>query len=330
MKKIVLIIPYFGKLPNSFKYWLISAKYNATIDFFIYTDNPRDVDCPQNVIWKQMKFEEIQKRLSEKIGFEANLKNAYKLCDVKPAYGDIFASDISDYDFWGWCDIDLVFGNIRHFITDELLSEYEKIGYHGHFTLIKNTDKMRKMYLQAVGKEFPYKTVYKCGENLIFDEGGVSGYGFPVICEQNNVKSIWKRWFTDVYTETFEFKSKDYDENGNLYWRDFSHAEFNEGKLAIWHPDNNSYQESLYIHFQGRKMVAQPKAVFDVFFMVPNRFLCELSESSERNVIDDKQTHVNIKRRRKRKSILARLRLLMYFSVRPAKIKSGWIRVVYK
>lgn len=38
MKKIRLIIPYFGKLPKFFPYFLLTAQSNERIDFLIYTD----------------------------------------------------------------------------------------------------------------------------------------------------------------------------------------------------------------------------------------------------------------------------------------------------
>ena len=45
-----------------------------------------------------------------------------------------------EYDFWGYCDIDLIFGNIRKFITDDILDKYDKILSRGHFTLFRNKD----------------------------------------------------------------------------------------------------------------------------------------------------------------------------------------------
>lgn len=42
MKKIRLIIPYFGKLPKFFPYFLLTAKRNQKIDFLIYTDQNVD------------------------------------------------------------------------------------------------------------------------------------------------------------------------------------------------------------------------------------------------------------------------------------------------
>ena len=82
------------------------------------------------------------------------------------------------YDFWGWCDIDIIFGNIRNFITETLLNEYDKIGSLGHCVLIRNSDKMRTMYKQSIGEVQPYKIIFSCKENLSFDEGGVESMGF--------------------------------------------------------------------------------------------------------------------------------------------------------
>ena len=33
MKKIIIIIPYFGEFPNYFDLWMKSVKYNSDIDF---------------------------------------------------------------------------------------------------------------------------------------------------------------------------------------------------------------------------------------------------------------------------------------------------------
>ena len=38
MKSIAFIVPYFGKLPSMFNYWLKSVEYNPSIDFLIFTD----------------------------------------------------------------------------------------------------------------------------------------------------------------------------------------------------------------------------------------------------------------------------------------------------
>lgn len=49
MKKIILILPYFGKLPNFFYLWLQSAINNSTIDFLIVTDCVIQYEIESNI-----------------------------------------------------------------------------------------------------------------------------------------------------------------------------------------------------------------------------------------------------------------------------------------
>ena len=46
---------------------------------------------------------------------------------------------VKKYDFWGYCDLDLIFGDIRKFVNEEVLNTYEKIYNRGHLTLFKNS-----------------------------------------------------------------------------------------------------------------------------------------------------------------------------------------------
>lgn len=39
MKSIALVIPYFGKFKDYYKFWLQSCANNPTVDFFIFTDD---------------------------------------------------------------------------------------------------------------------------------------------------------------------------------------------------------------------------------------------------------------------------------------------------
>ena len=75
-------------------------------------------------------------------------QRAYTLCQYKPAYGHIFADYIKEYTHWGYSDIDVVFGDLRRWITDEELTDYDIVSYtfgdqniaylRGQFTFHKN------------------------------------------------------------------------------------------------------------------------------------------------------------------------------------------------
>ena len=41
MNRIAIIIPYFGKFKNYFRFWLESACANQDVDFLVFTDDNR-------------------------------------------------------------------------------------------------------------------------------------------------------------------------------------------------------------------------------------------------------------------------------------------------
>ncbi len=330
MYTICFVVPYFGKLPTVFHFWLKSVEFNKGVDFLLLTDNQKPTNCPDNVHFINFTKEQFNERIHEKIGKPYKINNAYKLCDYRPAYGHLFENELKGYDFWGWCDIDLVFGNIRRFITDSLLCKYEKIGSLGHCVIVKNSDKMRMLYKQNINKEFPYKTILRSKENFSFDEGGGGAYGFPSLCEAHGIKAIWKRWFTDVYTETFEFRHKQYDEQGAPYYRLIEKIKFNKGILTIQNADDHSVFESMYVHFQSRKMTANnkvAKGVPNCFYMFPNIFL----DSADPNYdikASEKEYDIT-KKQRKSKCRWKKLRILFYLISTGKIFNKGWAQYIF-
>lgn len=147
MKRIAFIIPYFGKFNNYFNLWLESCRNNPTVDWFILTDNKDNFDFPENVHKIATTLEQVRQHFSSVFGFEVALAKPYKLCDMKPSYVYVFQDLVKDYDFCGWCDVDLIWGNIRSFLADEVLDNYDMISRWGHCTLIRNTKEMRKLFM---------------------------------------------------------------------------------------------------------------------------------------------------------------------------------------
>jgi hypothetical protein len=59
-------------------------------------------------------------RLEAVTGLGLNLSNPYKLCDYKPLYARIFSELVAPYDYWGWGDLDVLYGDIRPCISLKL------------------------------------------------------------------------------------------------------------------------------------------------------------------------------------------------------------------
>jgi hypothetical protein len=151
LKKICIIIPYFGKWPAWINYFLLSCKYNKPIDWFFFTDCESPVIKDNNLFFFNMSLKDFNQTASSKLGISINVKYPYKLCDLKPAYGEIFSEYISNYDYWGYGDLDLVYGNIRQFLTEEILASYDIISNHhdfvtGHFCILKNTQEINQLF----------------------------------------------------------------------------------------------------------------------------------------------------------------------------------------
>lgn len=171
MKSIAYIIPYFGKLPPNFQFWLLTCSKNPTIDWIIFTDDKSQYKFPKNVKIIYTDFQSIIKRIQSNYNFKIKIDKPWKLCDFKVAYGEIFNKELSKYDFWGYCDLDLAWGDIRKFITDDLLNKYEKIGFQGHSTLYKNTKEVNSRYRTTIKGIPNYREIFSNSKGYAFDEG---------------------------------------------------------------------------------------------------------------------------------------------------------------
>lgn len=175
MKKIAYIIPYFGKLPSNFELWIMSCEVNPTIDWLLYTDDKTTYNYPSNVKVTYCTFDDIKNKIQTKFDFKILIDRPWKLCDYKVAYGDIFEEELKEYDFWGYCDLDLMWGNIRKFITDEILDKYDKIGFQGHSTLYKNNKEVNSRYKIEIPEYPSYKEIFTTSKGYCFDENIICG-----------------------------------------------------------------------------------------------------------------------------------------------------------
>lgn len=169
--KIALVTCYFGRAPWYLKLFLKSCAFNPGLDFYIIGDLVITDELPANVFHVKISVGEFEVLASHKLGLTVNVAHPYKLCDLKPAYGVIFDKLLLDYDFWGHGDLDVIFGDIRGFITDDILDEYDVICVReeyitGFFTLFKNKEAINFLY--KLSKD--HQEVFTNPEHYCFDE----------------------------------------------------------------------------------------------------------------------------------------------------------------
>ncbi len=169
---IAVVTCYFGQFPWYFAYFLHTCKFNPTVDFIIITDQKKTFpNVPKNVIFIERTLEDVVRIATKKLGFKVSIPYAYKLCDIKPAYGYLFSDLLKSYDFWGHGDIDIVYGNIRKFMTSKTLEEYDVISTRhdyitGTFALFRNNRQMNTLFMQSKD----YKKVFSSSKHFCFDE----------------------------------------------------------------------------------------------------------------------------------------------------------------
>jgi hypothetical protein len=148
---ITIIIAYFGEFPEWSALYFETLRRNSTIQFIFYTDNLKPAINAPNVIFRTMSFDAYKKKASTILGFTFNPSSAYKLCDLRPLIGIVHFEDLKGADFFGWADMDLLFGDIRSFYTNSVLADHEVFSTHahivsGHLALFKNSRKHRMMF----------------------------------------------------------------------------------------------------------------------------------------------------------------------------------------
>lgn len=281
MKSVCLIIPYFGKFPTFFDCFLSSCRYNPTIDWLIITDN-KIADKPENVIVRNMDFSEFCNIVQTKFDFKIAIENPYKLCDFRPAYGYILEEYINNYDFWGYCDMDLIFGNIRKFLPDNVFNEYSKILTCGHLSIYKNDYDINRwfMTLPPIAAKYSYENVLSSPLSYAFDEfGGKKSWGGMVRMMKNAGINIFNDMdFDDIRQTQYSFYSRRPIKGKNYTLAELSkmpsYYSFNEGRLMRHIKTNEGIvsEESLYVHFQKRNMIMEKGLDIDRYIIVPNKF----------------------------------------------------------
>jgi hypothetical protein len=175
MKTIAFIVTYFGPFPPWIEYFLRSCELNSSITFFFYSDNATPKQLPENVHYTHCSFDQYIHCVSQRLEIDFCPTDSYKLCDIKPALGHIHKKELEGYNFWGACDIDLVWGDMRKFLTEPILHRYDTISslgtrIAGHCLVLQNTEACCTRFTQVPG----WKDYFEDPTHYAFDEKAFS------------------------------------------------------------------------------------------------------------------------------------------------------------
>ena len=278
--KIVFIVPYYGEFPNYFNLFLETCKNNKDFDWLVITDIKKTYNYPPNVRLLDLSWEALKELLDQSFDFKISIDSPYKLCDFKPAYGYIFRNYIEEYDYWGYCDVDVLFGDLRKFLPDNKLEKYDKIGHLGHMSIYRNCDEINFMFAKDINKVYRYKEVFTSNLNYMFDEWNMISINHIFL--HNKKRILMFNDFFDIYPYDDNFKrvyriipSQNMSFGKEIIDKKISFASIEKGKAYQWTYTGRKWNktEVAYIHFQKRKMDNMTSGIKGDILCVPNKFI---------------------------------------------------------
>ena len=193
--RIAIVIPFFGESPEAIPPYLnlfctAAAGSSSLVDFFMvhngvleaYTEpvpsNVKFVNVGSTKAFAELLVRVVDRKTDLAVDSRETLvkivtyhvhQYPYVLVEFKPAIGHIFASLLKGYSHWGYADLDIAFGDLPRWITEEELTDYDIVTYgygdqnrvylRGQFTFHKNTERVNQLwrectYLSSMDERF--------------------------------------------------------------------------------------------------------------------------------------------------------------------------------
>ena len=260
---IRLVVPYFGERPSYFPLVVRSMAANPDVSWLLLTDQPVP-GAPTNVAVQLCEFDALAKRIRDFFDFEVSLEQPYKLCDFRPAFGEIFAEELDGYDFWGHSDLDVIFGRIRDHLPSAAF-EADKILFSGNFSLYRNTPEEARWYRHEVGK-VSFRDAFTAPEAMHFDEWA----GIYYIVEDLGVPAWHEDVIFDISFHRYRTRPEAPQGSGprRYAWEDGEICEYRleRGRLVR--------RTALLIHLQKRVLREPSPEVVSAerYWILPNGF----------------------------------------------------------
>jgi len=268
--RIAIIIPYFGRWPEWIELYFHSCERNNFIDWYFFTDCAIPTNYGSNLHFVNTTFDAYCHNVSAVLGINFTPNSPYKLCGLKPFYGYIHKEILSTYEFWGFGDIDTIWGDLKSFYIQDMLMKYDVFSTHadrlsGHLAIIRNTP----AYTELGFKITNWQAKLESQEALALDEQDFSWLLYPnarlisklyskIIRKIFNWRDAWVIYYhlmplvnkiSWIIPQKLYFKEQHTTPilggDGRTFEHDSEDWIYNDGKII--NPKNG--KEYIYLHF---------------------------------------------------------------------------------
>ena len=156
MKKIIIFNQWFCKpLPNWLDKFIDRVLANPNLNFCCITDQ-KHPESQERINFFDEKIKDyvlkVQKLTGELI---SDKSGGIASVDLRPLISCAYPNLVEDYEFWGWCDLDIVIGNISSFINQSILDKWDifttrrnpiEESIYGAFTIVRNCEEINQLW----------------------------------------------------------------------------------------------------------------------------------------------------------------------------------------
>jgi uncharacterized protein DUF6625 len=169
-RKALLILPYFGSFGPWVPLYLHSLAKQSTLDLLLLTDAPPP-PLPPQVRRVEMTFDQLRERAAARLSTPVSLHRTRNICDLRPAYGLIFEEFVRGYEYWGFGDEDVLYGDVDGILGPHLDGTVDIVspgmnGKSGHLTLVRNAPRTNELAM----RDPAFKEVLVSREHWAYDE----------------------------------------------------------------------------------------------------------------------------------------------------------------
>lgn len=179
LHRTAIVVSHFGAPPPWFPFFLASCEANPSFEWILYSDF-EVMGAPTNVTHEKLSLSDYVAMFEEKLGIDlsAARRDAYKICDMRPAIGYVLADRLAGYDYWGYGDLDVVYGDLAAHFGPQL-GTFDVISTHtyllsGHLVFFRNTKTLRGLFSALPD----WRRLMSSAVHVAFDEKQMSQFFF--------------------------------------------------------------------------------------------------------------------------------------------------------